>query len=68
VLVSKLTVVDLAGTSPGPRRDREKTLAKGKSAKEGAYINKSLLTLGTVINMLSEGQHRHIPLQGLQAH
>ena len=24
-------------------------------------INKSLLTLGTVINMLSEGQHRHIP-------
>ena len=56
VLVSKLTLVDLAGSER-----LSKTLAEGKRAKEGAYINKSLLTLGTVINKLSEGQHRHIP-------
>ena len=29
--------------------------AEGQRAKEGAAINKSLLTLGTVINKLSEG-------------
>ncbi|CAN0879143.1 Kinesin-like protein KIN-7K, chloroplastic [Linum grandiflorum] len=29
--------------------------------KEGAYINKSLLTLGTVISKLTEGRASHIP-------
>ena len=34
-----------------------KTGAEGLRAKEGVMINKSLLTLGTVINKLSEGVH-----------
>ena len=56
ILVSKLTLVDLAGSER-----LSKTMAEGRRAKEGAYINKSLLTLGTVINKLYEGQHKHIP-------
>jgi hypothetical protein len=48
--VSTLTLVDLAGSER-----IAKTGAEGQRAKEGAAINKSLLTLGTVINKLSEG-------------
>eukprot|EP00981_Chlorochromonas_danica_P012553 scaffold5146_cov164-Ochromonas_danica.AAC.2 len=33
----------------------------GQSLKEGSYINRSLLTLGTVISNLSEGKLQHIP-------
>ena len=41
-----------------PRSERlGKTGAEGLRAKEGVMINKSLLTLGTVINKLSEGVH-----------
>lgn len=57
VRVSTLTLVDLAGSER-----IAKTRAEGQRAKEGAAINKSLLTLGTVINKLSEGANgRHIP-------
>lgn len=48
--VSTLTLVDLAGSER-----IAKTGAEGLRMKEGASINKSLLTLGTVINRLSEG-------------
>lgn len=48
--VSALTLVDLAGSER-----MSKTGAEGLRMKEGASINKSLLTLGTVINKLSEG-------------
>lgn len=48
--VSALTLVDLAGSERV-----SKTGAEGLRMKEGASINKSLLTLGTVINKLSEG-------------
>ena len=50
VWVSALTLVDLAGSER-----MSKTGAEGLRMKEGASINKSLLTLGTVINKLSEG-------------
>ena len=50
VWVSTLTLVDLAGSER-----IAKTGAEGLRMKEGASINKSLLTLGTVINTLSEG-------------
>ncbi len=50
ILVSALTLVDLAGSERVA-----KTGAEGIRMKEGTAINKSLLTLGTVINKLSEG-------------
>ena len=50
IRVSTLTLVDLAGSER-----IAKTGAEGQRMKEGAAINKSLLTLGTVINKLSEG-------------
>lgn len=50
VWVSALTLVDLAGSERVA-----KTGAEGIRMKEGTSINKSLLTLGTVINKLSEG-------------
>lgn len=50
IRVSALTLVDLAGSER-----IAKTGAEGQRMKEGAAINKSLLTLGTVINKLSEG-------------
>lgn len=50
IRVSHLTLVDLAGSER-----IAKTGAEGQRKKEGAAINKSLLTLGTVINKLSEG-------------
>ncbi|KAK9836595.1 hypothetical protein WJX74_004004 [Apatococcus lobatus] len=59
VWVSTLTLVDLAGSER-----LAKTGAEGLRMKEGTSINKSLLTLGTVINKLSEGvqvQGGHIP-------
>lgn len=48
--MSTLTLVDLAGSER-----IAKTGAEGIRMKEGTAINKSLLTLGTVINKLSEG-------------
>lgn len=38
------------------------TLNKGQT-REGAFINKSLLTLGSVIGKLSDGNAAHIPFR-----
>ncbi|XP_038975024.1 kinesin-like protein KIN-7I [Phoenix dactylifera] len=59
VRVSVLNLVDLAGSERAA-----KTGAEGVRLKEGSHINKSLLTLGTVIKKLSEGaesQGSHVP-------
>jgi len=56
VRYSALNIVDLAGSERA-----KKTHASGKLLKEGCHINKSLLTLGIVINKLSEGNVQHIP-------
>ncbi|KAI3662339.1 hypothetical protein MP638_004863 [Amoeboaphelidium occidentale] len=58
IKVSCLNMVDLAGSE----RVRH-TGAEGIRLKEGAHINKSLLTLGTVIGKLSEGSDSHIPFR-----
>ena len=50
VLVGHLNLVDLAGSERVSN-----TGAEGKRLKEGASINKSLLSLGQVIAKLSEG-------------
>ena len=55
--ISTLNLVDLAGSERST-----KSGTSGQSLKEGSYINKSLLTLGTVIANLSEGNSKqHIP-------
>nr|GEW89620.1 kinesin-like protein KIN-7D, mitochondrial [Tanacetum cinerariifolium] len=41
--------------------ESSKTETTGLRRKEGSYINKSLLTLGTVIGKLSEGKASHVP-------
>ncbi|KAJ1648381.1 hypothetical protein LPJ64_000330 [Coemansia asiatica] len=58
VMVSCLNLVDLAGSERVGQ-----TGAEGQRLKEGAHINKSLLSLGTVIARLSEdgGDRGHIP-------
>mmetsp|Transcript_13921 Transcript_13921/g.56078 ORF Transcript_13921/g.56078 Transcript_13921/m.56078 type:complete len:649 (-) Transcript_13921:1785-3731(-) len=56
VCASTLSLVDLAGSERVSH-----TGAEGVRLKEGGHINKSLLTLGTVINKLSEGVTGHIP-------
>lgn len=59
VRVSVLNLVDLAGSERVA-----KTGAGGVRLKEGTHINKSLMSLGTVINKLSDGggkQRGHIP-------
>ncbi|KAK3020707.1 hypothetical protein RJ639_046570 [Escallonia herrerae] len=59
VRVSILNLVDLAGSERAA-----KTGAEGVRLKEGSHINKSLMTLGTVIKKLSEGaesQGSHVP-------
>lgn len=63
VWVSTLTLVDLAGSER-----IAKTGAEGLRMKEGASINKSLLTLGTVINKLSEGAQAHGELENAHAY
>ncbi|CAA7391963.1 unnamed protein product [Spirodela intermedia] len=55
VIYSQLNLIDLAGS------ESSKTETTGLRRKEGSYINKSLLTLGTVIGKLSEGKASHIP-------
>ncbi|KAL6642832.1 hypothetical protein ACP70R_021013 [Stipagrostis hirtigluma subsp. patula] len=55
VMYSQLNLIDLAGS------ESSKTETTGLRRREGAYINKSLLTLGTVIGKLSEGRATHIP-------
>ena len=54
---STLNLVDLAGSERA-----NKSGTSGQALKEGSFINKSLLTLGTVISNLSEGKSmKHIP-------
>ncbi|URD92206.1 KISc [Musa troglodytarum] len=52
---SQLNLIDLAGS------ESSKAETTGVRRKEGAYINKSLLTLGTVIAKLTDGKATHIP-------
>ncbi|XP_017243666.1 kinesin-like protein KIN-7C, mitochondrial isoform X1 [Daucus carota subsp. sativus] len=55
VTLSQLHLIDLAGS------ESSKTETTGLRRKEGSYINKSLLTLGTVISKLTDGKATHIP-------
>ncbi|XP_052626553.1 kinesin-like protein KIN-7E, chloroplastic isoform X2 [Lactuca sativa] len=55
VTLSQLHLIDLAGS------ESSKTETTGMRRKEGSYINKSLLTLGTVISKLTDGKAAHIP-------
>lgn len=56
VRVSQLNLIDLAGS--------EKVATDTERRKEGAYINKSLLTLGNVISKLtSDEPSTHIPFR-----
>lgn len=54
-LSARINLVDLAGSER-----QSKTGAEGERLREGAAINKSLSTLGQVINGLAEGK-KHIP-------
>ncbi|KAH0574377.1 Kinesin-like protein [Spironucleus salmonicida] len=55
IKISKLNLVDLAGSE-----NVQKSGASGQQMQEASRINKSLLTLGRVINCLTEGKP-HVP-------
>ncbi|GAB4847508.1 hypothetical protein Ancab_026567 [Ancistrocladus abbreviatus] len=55
-LAATLNFVDLAGSERASQ-----TLTAGARLKEGSHINRSLLTLGSVIRKLSKGRNGHIP-------
>lgn len=55
VTLSQLNLIDLAGS------ESSRAETTGMRRKEGSYINKSLLTLGTVISKLTDGKSSHIP-------
>ncbi|KAJ0971074.1 hypothetical protein J5N97_019033 [Dioscorea zingiberensis] len=55
-LVASVNFVDLAGSERASQ-----ALSAGARLKEGCHINRSLLTLGTVIRKLSKGKYGHIP-------
>ncbi|KAL7244890.1 hypothetical protein ACSBR2_000268 [Camellia fascicularis] len=55
-LTAYVNFVDLAGSERSSQ-----TLSAGARLKEGCHINRSLLTLGTVIRKLSKGRNGHIP-------
>ncbi|MCO5603510.1 hypothetical protein L7F22_057661 [Adiantum nelumboides] len=57
VALSQLNLIDLAGS------ESSKTETTGLRRKEGSYINKSLLTLGTVIGKLSDMKASHVPFR-----
>ncbi|KAG2686893.1 hypothetical protein I3843_09G028200 [Carya illinoinensis] len=50
-----VNLIDLAGS------ESSKAETTGVRRKEGSYINKSLLTLGTVISKLTDSRATHIP-------
>ncbi|KOM50949.1 hypothetical protein LR48_Vigan08g177600 [Vigna angularis] len=54
-LVASVNFVDLAGSERASQAS-----SAGMRLKEGCHINRSLLTLGTVIRKLSNGRHGHI--------
>ncbi|KAL0378379.1 UNVERIFIED_CONTAM: Kinesin-like protein KIN-7H [Sesamum radiatum] len=55
-LSAAVNFVDLAGSERASQ-----SLSAGTRLKEGCHINRSLLTLGTVIRKLSKGRGGHIP-------
>lgn len=55
VRISALNLIDLAGS--------EKASSSADRRREGAFINKSLLTLGTVISKLTDEKSSHIPFR-----
>ncbi|KAL9331708.1 hypothetical protein ACSQ67_001318 [Phaseolus vulgaris] len=55
ITLSQLNLIDLAGS------ESSKAETTGMRRREGSYINKSLLTLGTVISKLTEDKASHIP-------
>ncbi|XP_048335239.2 kinesin-like protein KIN-7C [Ziziphus jujuba] len=55
-LTATVNFVDLAGSERASQ-----TLSAGTRLKEGCHINRSLLTLGTVIRKLSKGRNGHVP-------
>ncbi|GFQ04354.1 kinesin-related protein 11 [Phtheirospermum japonicum] len=55
VSLSQLNLIDLAGS------ESSKAGTTGVRRKEGSYINKSLLTLGTVISKLTDSKSSHVP-------
>ena len=55
-LTACVNFVDLAGSERASQ-----TLSAGTRLKEGCHINRSLLTLGTVIRKLSKGRNGHVP-------
>ncbi|KAL2329019.1 hypothetical protein Fmac_022446 [Flemingia macrophylla] len=54
-LVASVNFVDLAGSERASQAS-----SAGMRLKEGCHINRSLLTLGTVIRKLSNGRHGHV--------
>ncbi|KAG2696379.1 hypothetical protein I3760_07G056700 [Carya illinoinensis] len=57
-LTATVNFVDLAGSERASQ-----SLAAGTRLKEGCHINRSLLTLGTVIRKLSKGRNGHVPFR-----
>lgn len=57
-LSASVNFVDLAGSERASQ-----SLSAGARLKEGCHINRSLLTLGTVIRKLSKGRNGHIPFR-----
>ncbi|CAI9116864.1 OLC1v1018134C1 [Oldenlandia corymbosa var. corymbosa] len=55
-LTASVNFVDLAGSERASQ-----TMSAGARLKEGCHINRSLLTLGTVIRKLSKGRNGHVP-------
>ncbi|EXC35389.1 Kinesin-related protein 4 [Morus notabilis] len=55
-LSATVNFIDLAGSERASQ-----TLSAGTRLKEGCHINRSLLTLGTVIRKLSKGRNSHVP-------
>ncbi|KAK4784566.1 hypothetical protein SAY86_018934 [Trapa natans] len=58
MLAATVNFVDLAGSERASQ-----SLSAGTRLKEGCHINRSLLTLGTVIRKLSKGRTGHIPFR-----
>ncbi|KAK9284156.1 hypothetical protein L1049_023324 [Liquidambar formosana] len=57
-LTATVNFVDLAGSERASQ-----SLSAGSRLKEGCHINRSLLTLGTVIRKLSKGRSGHVPFR-----
>ncbi|KAG9142626.1 hypothetical protein Leryth_020644 [Lithospermum erythrorhizon] len=55
-LTATVNFVDLAGSERASQ-----SLSAGTRLKEGCHINRSLLTLGTVVRKLSKGRGGHVP-------